>query len=169
MADLFRSEHHPKVRDDILALPTLELRKIALIRITQLVRGDIIGRPLDREPLVGAYKLYFPEHHLLARTEQERRAVDQTTNGGWRIVYRLLDPLPGADRRQRLQVLAVGPRADNRVYNAANERLLPSRPAAPAAVPAPRTPMALPPPRSLREAQQAALQRQTRYLRPLWR
>ena len=162
MADRFRSDHHPQVRDDILALPTLELRKLALTRITQLVRGEIFGTRLENRAGwalgEGAFKLYFPERHMLASTSRERRSIAARDQGGWRIVYRLLEPVPGGDHRRRLQVLAVGPRVDSQVYNAANDRLLPARSPEPAALPTPRVRQALPQ-RSLYEAQQAAVRR----------
>lgn len=162
--DRFRSDHHPKVRDDILALPTLELRKVALTRISQLVRGEIAGRSLQPAagwPALaqGVFKLYFPERHAQASSDRERRQIAAADQGGWRIVYRVLAPTPEVDARPRLQVVAVGPRAHSQVYNAANDRLLPARSLAPASLPAPRQSPGVPRQRTLQEAQQEALRR----------
>jgi hypothetical protein len=167
--DLYRSDHHPDVRNDILALPTLQLRKIALIRITQLVKGEFRVHMLEdlqgwADLGRGFYKLPFPEAFALAQTSRERRTVQQEAQGAYRIIYRILEPAPGADQRPRLQVIAVGPRVQGHVYETANSRVAQQRrtllpPTATPALPAVQSAPALQRPRSLLEAQQQALQR----------
>ncbi len=118
--DLYRADHHPQVGADILALPTSQLQRIALFRISQLTRGELRGAPLEamaRHPdLSDCRKFYFD------KSQSETRVV-----GGrapqWRIVYRLRDALPGPDTRMLLQVVAVGARAASEVYQLAGTRL----------------------------------------------
>ncbi|MFE2727115.1 hypothetical protein [Kitasatospora sp. NPDC059327] len=155
--DLYRGDHHPHVGADILALPTSQLQRIALIRISQLTRGEIRGAPLDamaRHPdLSDCRKLYFD----LSQNEF-RVAGGQAPQ--WRIVYRLRDALPGPDARMLLQVVAVGARAASEVYQLAGTRLERQtivRAPAPQESPAPIA--AAPRQRSLVEAQRLAVAR----------
>lgn len=151
-----------------MALPTLQLRKLALTRVAQLTRGEIRGaalEPLATYPdLSDCRKLYFDEQ----QNEPGRRTGHRPQ---WRIVYRVLDALQGADSRMLLQVVAIGPRPHGEVYRLAGERL--GRPEIS------RTPRAQKPAvpvqgsagptqgpqrqRSLTEAQQAAIARQRPY------
>lgn len=115
--DLYRSAHLKEpVGGDILDLNDVKLQRVALTRIQQLVRGEIWGGPLTPSipgypDLSDCYKVYFDTH------ESKSRALQ------YRIVYRFLDPVPGLDRRLRLQVVAVGPRLRYRVYDLAGNRL----------------------------------------------
>ncbi|WP_331726372.1 hypothetical protein [Streptomyces sp. NBC_00470] len=123
MYDHYRADHLPLVGQDVLTLPTLQLQKIALTRIAQLTAGEIRGRPLEAlagwPDLSDCRKLYFDEQE-----NDVGRSLNKTAPR-WRIVYRLLDPVDplGADRRMRLQVVAVGPRFQARVYDTAGTRL----------------------------------------------
>ncbi|MFE2910783.1 hypothetical protein ACFXI0_09965 [Kitasatospora indigofera] len=141
---------------DILALPTAQLQRIALIRISQLTRGEVRGAALEamaRHPdLSDLRKLYFD------LSQNEFRVV-----GGrapqWRIVYRLRDALPGPDARMLLQVVAVGARAASEVYQLAGTRLeRQSIVRAPAPQQSPSRAAAAPR-RSLAEAQRLAVER----------
>ena len=117
----YRSDHLHQVGPDIKSLPTKQLQRIALIRIVQLCRGEIAGRPLEARPgwpdLSDCRKLYFDEQEHDIGRRLNRQAPR------WRIVYRLMDPLPGKDGRMRLQVVAVGPRYQGQIYDTAGRRL----------------------------------------------
>ncbi|MGW2540008.1 hypothetical protein ACWC5I_03845 [Kitasatospora sp. NPDC001574] len=158
-SDLYRGDHHPQVGADILVLPTAQLQRIALIRISQLTRGEVRGIPLEamaRYPdLSDCRKLYFDE----AENDIGQRT---TRTPLWRLVYRLQDALPGPDTRMLLQVIAVGARAQSEVYREAGARLGRSIiERAPAPQPT-VTATAAPRQRGLMEAQRAALDRSRR-------
>ncbi|MFB8241680.1 hypothetical protein ACFC58_34605 [Kitasatospora purpeofusca] len=154
--DLYRADHHPQVGADILALPTSQLQRLALIRISQLTRGELRGAPLEamaRHPdLSDCRKLYFDESQNEIRTVGGRAPA-------WRIVYRLRDALPGPDARLLLQVVAVGARPASEVYELAGARLDRQRivrAPVPQTTPAPAS--AAPGRRSLAEAQRLAVE-----------
>lgn len=150
--DFYRADHHPQVGADVLALPTPQLQRIALIRISQLTRGELIGKPLGalegHPDLSDCRKLYFDETDGLEVTG--RGPVPK-----WRIVYRLRDAIPGADGRTLLQVVAVGARSASSVYETAGAQL-----GRPRIIHAPKAQEAAPVPRrGLAEAQQLAVER----------
>ncbi|MEW2402006.1 hypothetical protein [Streptomyces sp. NPDC046862] len=125
-SDPFRGDHLPQVGADILQLKSLQLQKLALIRIAQLTSGEAKGTRLERMSdawpmeLRDCWKLYFDEQEY----DEGKRLNRQAPR--YRIVYRFLDPLPDPadrDRRPRLQVLAVGPRYQAEAYERAVSRL----------------------------------------------
>ncbi|CAM5272568.1 hypothetical protein BOQ63_000600 (plasmid) [Streptomyces viridifaciens] len=162
--DLYRGDHLPQVAADILALPTRQLQRIAVIRIGQLTRGELSGAALEARrgwpDLSDCRKLYFD-------VRQGGLEVGRGYTPQWRIVYRLTDPPPGPDQRLLLQVVAVGARPRGAVYVEAGDRL--------GRTPPQRTPIrqpaapdaGAPARRSLAEAQRAALERASRSVR--WR
>ena len=125
-SDPYRGDHLLEVGDDILKLKSLQLQKLALIRIAQLTSGEAKGTRLEQmsdawpTELRDCWKLYFDEQE----NDVGRRLNRQAPR--YRIVYRFLDPVPdpaNRDRRPRLQVLAVGPRYQAEAYERAVSRL----------------------------------------------
>ncbi|WP_143120729.1 hypothetical protein [Actinacidiphila alni] len=124
-ADPYRGDHLPLVGADIMQLPNLQLQKLALTRIAQLTSGEIQGRKLDELPswpkaLGECWKLYFGEHEHDIGHRLNRRPP------AYRIVYRFLPPVDkpnDRDKRPRIQVLALGPRAQSEAYERAATRL----------------------------------------------
>lgn len=107
---IFDARLRPEVHDDLKNLPTHRLRKIAILRIQNLIYGDERGKELTgtADPdLTGCRRLYFDEIPKLAR---------------WRIVYREL-PALRSGTLPMIQILAVGPRAQMDVYERAALRL----------------------------------------------
>lgn len=125
-SDPYRGDHLLEVGEDILKLKSLQLQKLALIRIAQLTSGEATGTRLERmseawpTELRNCWKLYFDEQEYDVGRRLNRQAPR------YRIVYRFLDPVPGPadrDQRPRLQVLAVGPRYQAEAYERAVSRL----------------------------------------------
>lgn len=97
--------------DDINALPTVTLRRIALLLLSEVVQGRRAGRPLGvRLPtgdLSDCFKVYFDE----VRDIKPR----------YRIVYREFDD--GSVLGVRVEAVAVGRRDALSVYFEAARRL----------------------------------------------
>lgn len=124
--DPFRGDHLLQVGPDIVKLGSLQLQKLALIRIAQLTSGVVQGTRLKRmsdswpAELGDCWKFYFDEQEYDVGKRLNRKAPR------YRIVYRFLDPITepaDRDRRPRLQVLAVGPRYQAEAYERAVSRL----------------------------------------------
>ncbi len=99
------------VLDDLKALPTRELRILAMTLLLEIEAGRVTGKPLDARAHTGdlsdCFKLYF-DH-------------PQGDRPAFRIVYRLNpDSSPDA---ARIQAVAVGKRQSLAVYQQAVNRI----------------------------------------------
>lgn len=103
-------KYHPKFADDIKNLPTTNLQRLALQRITDVSNGSLAGIPLKDHPSVGdlsdCRKIYFDEQDEMAPR--------------YRLVYRLL---PNEVKAVCVEAITVGERNALRVYVEAARRL----------------------------------------------
>lgn len=103
-------KYHSKFADDIRNLPSINLQRLALQKITDVSNGSLIGIPLEDHPAVGdlkdCRKIYFDEHD----GEAPR----------YRLVYRLL---PNEVEAVCVEAITVGERKSLEVYAEAAKRL----------------------------------------------
>jgi hypothetical protein len=97
--------------DDINALPSVELRRVAVKILQEVEAGTLHGRPLDSRPSTGdltdCFKIYFDDQ--------------AETKPRFRIVYRM-NP-DGRVTAARVQAIAVGQRSALAAYYDAARRL----------------------------------------------
>ncbi|MBI3429453.1 MAG: hypothetical protein HY050_05265 [Actinobacteria bacterium] len=103
-------KHHPKFANDIRILPTRNLQRLALQKITDVSNGSLTGIPLEDHPAVGdlsdCRKIYFDERDDIAPR--------------YRLVYRLL---PNEVEAVCVEAITVGERNALQVYVEAARRL----------------------------------------------
>jgi hypothetical protein len=107
---------------DLKALPSDQLRKVALWWLKRVRRNVSLGKELGYQvstgDLAGLYKLYFDEEDQPwdpLWEPPDRRPGDPRPR--YRVVYQLL---PNADRPEVVEVVSIGPKPF--VYRAAAER-----------------------------------------------
>ncbi|MCL2780926.1 MAG: hypothetical protein FWD74_05455 [Actinomycetia bacterium] len=96
-------------RDDVVGLPTLNLRRRALRIVADLMSGASLGRPLEDRPmgdLSDCFKVYFDDREGRPR---------------YRLVYRMVDDAIVVVTV--VAVIAVGARDNLAVYREALRRL----------------------------------------------
>lgn len=103
-------KYHPKFADDIRNLPSINLQRLALQKITDVSNRSLTGIPLEDHPAVAdlkdCRKIYFDEHD----GEVPR----------YRLVYRLL---PNEVEAVCVEAITVGERGALQVYIEAAKRL----------------------------------------------
>lgn len=103
-------KYHPKFGDDIRKLPSGNLQRLALQKITDVSHGSLTGIPLEDHPSVGdlsdCRKIYFDVQDEIAPR--------------YRLVYRLL---PNEVEAVCVEAITVGERNVLRVYVEAAKRL----------------------------------------------
>lgn len=103
-------KYQPKFADDIKNLPTTNLQRLALQRITDVSNGSLTGIPLGDHSSVGdlsdCRKIYFDEQDEMAPR--------------YRLVYRLL---PNEVQAVCVEAITVGERNALLVYVEAARRL----------------------------------------------
>ena len=103
-------KYQPKFASDIRDLPTANLQRLALQKITDVSNRILTGIPLEDHPAVGdlsdCRKIYFDEHDDIAPR--------------YRLVYRLL---PNEVQAVCVEAVTVGQRKALEVYVEAARRL----------------------------------------------
>jgi hypothetical protein len=108
---------------DLKALPSDQLRKVALWWLRRVARGSSVGRPLGYQvstgDLRGCFKLYFDEDDepWNALWEPPHRPPGDP-RPRYRIVYQLL---PDPDEPDLIEVVSIGPKPQ--VYWLASARV----------------------------------------------